>query len=53
MTAGILTMIAGVMIVLAAFAWQPWQEDHTTGGGIQGGGNPTPVPTQAAPALPP
>jgi hypothetical protein len=42
MTAGILTMIASVVLILAIFTWQPWRES-TTGGGIQGGAD-TPVP---------
>lgn len=48
MTFGILTLIASVIVVLAVFTWQPWQEDEA-GGGIQGGGNPTPVPEEQLP----
>jgi hypothetical protein len=43
MAAGILTMITAAVLIMAMFAWQPWHED-TNAGGIQGGGNPTPVP---------
>ena len=49
-TAGILTMIASVIIVLALFTWQPWKAP-TTGSGIQGGGDaPAPEHQRVLPA---
>lgn len=43
MSVTLLTMIASVLVLLAVFTWQPWAEE-TPGNGIQGGGDPTPVP---------
>jgi hypothetical protein len=48
MTIAILTMIASVMTALAVMVWQPWHADES-GGGIQGGGDPTPVYQQEPP----
>jgi hypothetical protein len=52
MTSLILGLVAGVFMLLALFAWQPWDES-TSRGGIQGGGDSTPVPGQTVPPAPP
>jgi hypothetical protein len=53
MTAGILTMIAAIILLLAIMTWQPWQDGRVhSGGGIQGGGDATPTPVRQAPSPP-
>ncbi|HXH22413.1 MAG TPA: hypothetical protein VNN10_10305 [Dehalococcoidia bacterium] len=42
MTMAILTLITGVVMALAVMVWQPWHTEDQ-GGGIQGGGDPTPA----------